>query len=412
VVFVKVCFVTANYPPEARGGTEQVVVALARELTERGVEVSAISGSDVRREDADADVLTERCKDVSVTRIFRAADEHDQQGFERPRILQLIRSRLLELKPDVVHVHSFAGLTLGIGAICRELQTPMVVTFHDMWVTCARYFRLPAAGVTCPTGADHAACVTCVNDALQSDREHVRQALSMREELVRSELSYASACTAPSATAATLVRECIPYTDPIEVVPHGLLREVAREHQAPSANATEPVRVGTFGGLVESKGLTELVDACLQVTAKGHRCELHLAGPWHEQDLAVGLREKARGGGLELIEHGPFTAADPHPARRLHLAVFPSKCQETYGLVVDEALAHGVPVVVSNSGALAERSATPGVVVTPLEGLANTLLKLIAFPEELSLLRQQIPAELPAIGASAQRHFDLYQSLR
>lgn len=44
---MKVCFVTAYWPPEAIGGTEQVTVALARELRALGVEVVAISGSDV-----------------------------------------------------------------------------------------------------------------------------------------------------------------------------------------------------------------------------------------------------------------------------------------------------------------------------------------------------------------------------
>src|SRR5690606_35575896 len=43
---VKVCFVTSNYPPEAWGGTVQVVTALARELRALGVEVAVITGSD------------------------------------------------------------------------------------------------------------------------------------------------------------------------------------------------------------------------------------------------------------------------------------------------------------------------------------------------------------------------------
>ena len=110
--------------------------------------------------------------------------------------------------------------------------------------------------------------------------------------------------------------------------------------------------------------------------------------------------------------HGRYSHQDRHPARDLDLAVFPSKCQETYGLVVDEALAHGVPVVVSNSGALAERSVTPGVVVTEFDALANVLGELVASPERLSALREAIPRELPTIAVSAQRHLDIYQSLR
>ena len=39
---MKVCFLTANFPPEATGGTEQVVTALLRELRGRGVDVEVV----------------------------------------------------------------------------------------------------------------------------------------------------------------------------------------------------------------------------------------------------------------------------------------------------------------------------------------------------------------------------------
>jgi glycosyltransferase involved in cell wall biosynthesis len=412
VAVVKVCFITANYPPEANGGTEQVVAALARELASHSVEVAAISGSDERREDVGDDVREEQHEGVAITRLFRGRGERDQDGYERPRILALVRKSLTELQPDIVHVHSFAGLSLGISAICRELQIPVAVTFHDMWVTCARYFRLPMAGVTCPTNQDHAACVTCVHEGVNADVSFVQQAVDRRDELLREELAIASVCTAPSQTAAGFVRDCVPFSGTIEIVPHGLLRPVAREHAADAPKAGEPLRIGTFGGLVASKGLRELVQACVQVVQLGHVIELHLSGPWHELDLAVELRDLAKGAGLTLVEHGLYGHADRHPVRDLHLAVFPSKCQETYGLVVDEALAHRVPVVVSNFGALAERSTTPGVVVTALEELANVLVELVASPERLAALRSAIPAQLATIGASAQRHLDLYQTLR
>ena len=50
---MRACFVTANFPPEACGGTEQVVAALLRELVDRGAEVTVVSGSDRAREDRD-----------------------------------------------------------------------------------------------------------------------------------------------------------------------------------------------------------------------------------------------------------------------------------------------------------------------------------------------------------------------
>lgn len=401
---MRVCFVTANWPPEAVGGTEQVVTALARELRAHGVDVVAISGSDRPH---DRDVVTDEHEGVAVHRLARLPDERDVGGFVRPRLLELVRDLLARQRPDVVHVHSFASHGTGITGIARELGARVVVTFHDLWVTCARFFRLPSGGVTCPTGVDRGPCVTCVNDALQIDPALVELALSERDRLLRAEVALAHVCTAPSATAAAFVRDCLPYRDRIEVIPHGLLRDVPAAHLAGRPRAGEPIRIGTFGGLVAEKGVRELV-----LAAAGLPCELHLAGPFHDPAFEQEIRATAARNGTPLVVRGRYAPDDRHPARDLHLAVFPSKCQETYGLVVDEALAHGVPVLTSDSGALRERQGTPGVVVTPLGALASVLRELVTSPARLAELRAAIPTTLPTIAASARRHLELYRRLR
>lgn len=401
---MKACFLVANHPPEAWGGTEQVVVALARELRGRGVEVVVVSGTDVPH--AGVDVLREEFAGVAVHRVPKLPDEWDRQGFVRPRIHGLVRAVLQEERPDVLHVHSSASLGLGLAPLARGLGVPVVATFHDLWSTCARYFRLPIAGVTCPTGAGREPCVRCIGADVGLPSDAVRAALAERDRLVRAEVAAATALTAPSATAARVVRDCLPCDQPIEVVPHGLLRPVAAADRAAPPQPGERLRVGTFGGLVAEKGVPELLDA-----AAGLPIELHLHGRVYHEALAARIAA-ARAAGVDVRAHGPYTAADPHPARNLHLAVFPSKCQETYGLVVDEALAHGVPVVCSDAGALAERRGVGGVAVTPLAGLPARLRELVGSPARLAALRAAIPATLPTIAASAERHLAIYRSLR
>lgn len=400
---MKVCFVCANHPPEAWGGTEQVVVALARELRAAGVVVVVIAGSDVPH--AGVDVRQEHHDGVPVHRVCKLPDEWDRQSFVRPRILGLVRELLRRERPDVLHVHSTASLGAGVTQLAHELGIPVVMAFHDLWVTCPRYFRIPHGGVTCPTGSDHTPCVTCVNDALQTDPAAVAARLAERDRVLRHEVQSAAACTAPSATAARFVRDCLPHAGPIEVIPHGLLRPVAAGARALPPQPGEVLRVGTFGGLVAEKGVHELIEA-----VSGLPCELHLAGRLYDKALLDHLQRR-EAGGLRWQWHGEYTPADPHPAARLHLAVFPSLCQETYGLVVDEALAHGVPAVLSDRGAFAERATTEGVVVTPLDRLANVLRELVTCPARLQAQREAIPASLPTIVTAAARHLELYRRL-
>jgi glycosyltransferase involved in cell wall biosynthesis len=401
---VKVCFVTANYPPEALGGTEQVAAALARELRALGVELFVVSGSEVR---SSTESVVAAHAGVPVFRLPRRPDELQHPGAVLPRLPALVRGLLERHRPDVVHVHGFTGLGLGLTAIGRQLGMRVVVTFHDLWVTCARFFRVPASGITCPVGVDRTPCVACVNTSLQTDPGVVALGLAERDRLLRAECALADLCIAPSVATARAVREHLPYDEPIAVVPHGRLRPVPAEHLAARWRPGEVLRVGMFGGLVAVKGVLELVDA-----VAGLPCELHLSGPFHEPGFAATVQARAAAHQTRLVLRPRYTDDDRHPARDLHLAVFPSKCQESYGLVVDEALAHGVPAVLSDQGAFAERAGQGGVRVTPLAGLAAVLRELVGSPDRIAALRAQIPAELPSITTSAIRHLELYSRLR
>lgn len=405
---MKVAFVTSNYPPEGRGGTEQVVTALARELRALGAEVAAITCSD--QVHSGLDWRDESFEAVPVRRVWKRHGEWDHDGFVRPRVLAQVRAWLAEVRPDVAHVHSFAAFGAGTVAVCRELGIPVLLSFHDLWVTCARYFRLPPPGLTCPTGTDRTACVPCLDQVVRAGPAAVAAAIAARDAAVRADVALAARAVAPSATAARFVRECLPYTGSIEVVPHGLLRAVPAAERAAAPQPGEPLRIGTFGNLVAEKGVFELVTAATTLPANPP-VELHLAGAWLQQDFRDRMRQLAAAHGTTLVEHGPYRPGEPHPARHLHLAIFPSRCQETYGLVVDEALAHGVPVLLSDRGAFAERRGQPGVVVTSLDTLSATLQDLLGAPGRLATLRQQLPAELPTIAAAAARHLELYASL-
>jgi hypothetical protein len=229
-VVVKVCFVTANYPPEVLGGTEQVVTALARELRARAIDVVVITGSDEPY--AGNDVTREAHEEVAVHRVRRFPDEADHRGFVRPRLLALVRESIARERPDVLHVHSLAGFGGGINAIARELGIPVVMTFHDLYVVCARYFRVPVGGVSCPVGTDRTPCVTCVNHTLHTDPVIVWAALAERDRVMREEIALADACTVPSRTAAEFIRDGLPYPGRFEVIPHGLLRPVPADERA------------------------------------------------------------------------------------------------------------------------------------------------------------------------------------
>ncbi|MEZ5987856.1 MAG: glycosyltransferase [Planctomycetota bacterium] len=411
---MKLLFFVHNFPPEFRGGTEQVVLGLARSFRDGGDEVVVVSGSERTAPGGrlvEEVVETGDGRPIRVRRLLRAPEERYGLLLNYPATGERIGAILAEERPDFVHVHHWS--TLGMDLVQRSvaLGIPAGVTLHDPWVTCARFFRRPPRGIRCPSDATRKACVSCVGMDMEGrPLEDIAAELGERDAALRRELGLASFVAVPSAATAALISRHLPMRrEDLDVIPHGLLREPAG--RALPREGDVPLRVGSFGNLVPDKGIDLLVEA---LAGLGDQVELQLAGhcpdPAYRQHLER-LADKLK---VPLRWIGPFGEDDPHPALDMDIAVFPSLCQETYGLVVEEALAHGVPVVVSQNGALPERAARGGVVVRsggvmPLHIALSTLLRSRA---QLETLRDEIadPGSFPRIGTAAGRYRELIQA--
>lgn len=399
---MRVALVTSNYPPEFVGGTERVVCALARALRDAGDDVLVVTGSDVPH--AGSDVVSATHEGIPVLRLPRRADEPYGMDVSRPRVRALLVAELRRTRRACVHVHHWATLSSGTLRAAREAGIPGIATLHDLWTTCPRFFRRPPAGITCPTGAARDACADCIRRDLPGlDDAAARASLAARDADLRAELDAAHAVTVPSETSRARIAAQLPFERPLEVVPHGLLEPVT-DRASPARGGR--LRVGTFGNLVEEKGVLLLVEACAGLPG----IELRLAGRFLDPAFEARVRARAQALGVPLVTTGAYGAAGVHPACDLDLAVFPSLCEETYGLVVEEALARGVPVLVSDRGALRERIGEAGLVVAVDDPapLAALLRGFAAEPSRLTDLRAKLPRHFATMSTAADRYRALY----
>ncbi len=409
---MKIAFCVHNFPPEFLGGTEQVVLGMARVLKAHGDEVIVIAGSD--RYVEGGKVVEERFEDEDgdsfrVYRVHRPPEETYSVRVAFPVAGSLVGEILHEERPDFVHVHHWS--TLGWDLMQRTVGQGLRggITLHDPWVTCPRFFRRPPKGIRCPRDEDRQSCISCVGKDMQGQSlDFIASEMQGRDEALRRELDLAGFVTVPSRATADLITKHMPCDrDRLEVIPHGLLHKPRA--QARPRGGDEPIRIGTFGNLVPDKGVDLLVEA---LAGLGDQVELQLSGhfpdpEYRESVLALGERLK-----VPLRVRGRYGPKDVHPALDLDLAVFPSLCQESYGLVVDEALSHGVPVVVSSNGALPERAARGGRIVKsggvlPLHIALSTLIRSRA---QLEVLRDEIPESFHGIELSTLRYRELYQA--
>ncbi len=120
--------------------------------------------------------------------------------------------------------------------------------------------------------------------------------------------------------------------------------------QADSADASDhPIHILFVGILRESKGVMVLIEACAKLAARGVRCHLEFMGQWRSDAFAERVRQRIRE--LDLENHIAFLGvklgAEKYiDYRRADIVCFPTfyNC-ETFGNVLIEAMASGLPVV-------------------------------------------------------------------
>jgi glycosyltransferase involved in cell wall biosynthesis len=157
-------------------------------------------------------------------------------------------------------------------------------------------------------------------------------------------------------------------------------------------------RIGFMGRLSTDKG-ADLVARALSSPASAAGWELVVAGDdrWVPQDQAIPVEHalEALGSRAQRLGRVPPEAF----FREVDLAVFPSRVAESFGLVVAEAMAAGVPFVISDAGALPE-VAGPDHPWVARSGDVDDLARVIRRALEAT------PAEVRAATDGARRRWE------
>lgn len=339
---MKLAHLLAQDPVHFRGGTEVVAWSQACAMAALGHEVRVVAPA--RNSDEVGSLA------IDGVELYR----FDPRRSDAPTVFVDRRAREAVMRAtadlDLVHLHHWYSSSLDI---VRHLsvERAVVVHLHDAFAACARSFRVPLHGAACPSGGGHEACVGCLTpDFAAVGADGVRALLEERRDLLQVELAAADAVVAPSSFLARLVADALGSREPL-VVPHGLCVEPLTPVEFEPRAKGAPLRLLHAGNRTTVKGCLDLAHA---VAALPHgTVSLRFVG--REVQPGIDRRLAEIGGGCVVIE-GEYGAEDwPRLAAQHDVCLLPSKAAESYGLVAEEALAHGLPTWVSSSGALPER---------------------------------------------------------
>lgn len=394
---MRLAHLVAQDPTQFRGGTEVVAWAQARAMAALGHEVRVMvpvqhgrpSG---RRWVEGVELFRFEATSGTQPTVFIDADA-------REAVVRAVSD------VDLVHVHHWYNTSLDL---VRHLavERAVVVHLHDAFSLCARSFRVPAHGALCPAGGSHDACVGCLApDFVALGTDGVRTLLEERRDLLQVELAAADAVVAPSDYLAQLVAAGLGTREPL-VIPHGLCIEVPAERECAPRDSEAPLRLLHAGNRTTVKGCLDLARAVANLPRGTAR--LRFVG--REVEAGIDRRLIEIGGDAIVIE-GEYAAKDwPRLAAEHDLCLLPSQAAESYGLVAEEALAHGLPTWVSDRGALPERVAAAGRIdeiagrtlpAESPEAWSAAIRALVESPQRLHHARRLMPRNFRAVHDSA-----------
>ncbi len=401
-----------GWPPHATGGTEVFArtIALAQ-ARHRDVAVYA-RFSDPSRPKGEAIELADHGVRVRlVVNDFLQRDPFSRNALHDRDFSADFDRFLEETRPGLLHVHHLAGHAASLPALARRRGIPVVFQLQDWWPLCARVNLLHAGGGVC-SGPSPLKCAACrpltalPPSALTNPALHALRAALMRRTLQADRYVAGSRFLARSWESAGW----LPGSAAIDVVPYGSPSApvtIAPRPQAPPL----PLRFGFVGALMPHKGAHVAVEAFRSVPRTA--ATLRLWGdPSPDPGYVAALREAAREADVRI--EGAFAEEEKERFfSGIDVLVVPSAGLESYGIVVDEAMAHGVPVVASRVGALPERfDESCGAFFDggDAAGLGEIVRRLVARPETVAEWRRAMPPP-KTMADAARRIEEIYAAL-
>lgn len=381
---MRILQVSHFYPPEGFAGVEVYTRSLAGALHERGHDVRLVCATGWTQgpkhfngivEDSVDGILVQRLA-LNWTKAPRPAD----YLYRNPVVADQFRRFLDDWRPDVLHVQSCYSLSGSVIEVAHSLGIPIVLHLHDFWFICPRHTLLRWNGEVCSGIVTADDCQRCMLGDAKAYR-YPRSALSesnavrvagglarigpatrwpglrgmvgrydLRQSYLGQILQNIAIVICPSEFMQTVHKNAGVPEDRMRIIRHG--SQAPQERCRQIVSPVRRIKVGFMGNISPIKGVHILVQAFQQLQMDTF--ELHIHGPLNNEAYVSDVYARAAEN-TNVYFHGAYNHDDVGSIlANVHVLVVPSLWYENSPFVIREALANGVPVIVSGHGALPE----------------------------------------------------------
>ncbi len=287
---------------------------------------------------------------------------------------------------DAVHIQNLIGWSVGALRALRDFEGSVVLSLRDLYLACPHHWLMYRNEVNCGVPDDLDVCATC----LPVTRNLPIDVLTEHRELVAELLPVVDHIVVASLDSLDFLRRVYDVPDEqVAYIEHGAIIPLERRRTDLDVGLVfdEPLRLGFVGLARKKKGIDLASWLADELADDG--VEVHCFGAETED---VGAR---------VVTHGSYENDDlPFllEAAGIHAGLLVAPYAETFGHAMTEVLLAGRPVIVSEVGALAERTRRDGVGWTvdagDLPGIAEFIRSLDRRRDELLTVTSRV-AQLP-----------------
>lgn len=288
---------------------------------------------------------------------------------------------LLALQGDVYHFHHFWNI--GAGTIRRlraaRPDAKFICTLHELTAICANHGQMMKRSGELCYAASEVACAACI---ARPPIDFVLRKTRMREML-----DLFDHLLSPSEFLRTRFEEWGIAPGRIAVIENGLDHQASVRPETEAELLAKSGRFAFFGQATPTKGLDVLIRAAALIEARGEATEVPLsieiygvekegfAHMWPDLEVPACVQFRGR--------YRPQDCVDI--MRGYGWIIIPSIWWENSPVVIQEARAAGTPMIASDIGGMAEKTAGWGLQfrVGDAAALASTMLSVHGRPDVL-----------------------------
>ncbi len=372
---MKIIIAVHHFPPLRTAGAELEAFRTAKTLIARGhsVQVICVEAIDV----ACNDRITwsdDLYKGVPVRRLsfnLAAAPNPERWEYDNVWIGDHLTKYLQERTPDLFHLFSGYLLTGRTLLVAKQLGIPTLVTLTDFWFLCRRFTLLRSDGSLSTLPIDAAVCARCIAEERRLPRLLGKVAPGlmstywrMREDKVHAVEERIDFCLHALNSADIIINrshflgqvyaEAGTAQEKMVFCRQGFEGLPTYLHKPNNAEAPRPpLRVIYLGQISHHKGVHTLLEALQQIDQAN--IEVSIYGdierfPNYVAKLRQIAGQDARIHLKGLVQPDQISAL----LQKSDVLVVPSIWYENSPNTIAEAFAHGVPVIASNLGGMAE----------------------------------------------------------